>query len=616
MMAEFHFLRPLWLIALLPCFLLIGRMLLGRFAHSRWEQVCDPALLPYILNREPGKQSRLPALLLSLCTVLVVVALAGPVWERLPQPAFRNESALVLVFDLSHSMDATDLQPTRLVRARYKVADILARRVDGQTALVVFAGDAFAVTPLTDDTETINAQLGAMSTSLMPVQGSRPESGLLLARDLLKQAGLASGDILLITDGGSEATADVVQDIADSGYRISVYAIGTAEGAPVAMGNGRFLQDASGAIVVPSLDIPALKTLADLGHGAYQSIRVDDADIDYLLAGIQQDTDSESASETDNFLDRWQEQGPWLLLLVLPIAALAFRRGLLLVVLVILLPLPRPAQAFDWQGLWQTPDQQAQQALQAGNASQAAQLFKDREWKAAAEYRAGNYETAAKLLEDAPTTGSLYNRGNALARSGDYQAALDSYKQLLEIEPDNEDALHNKQIVEEQLKQQQKQEQQQEKEKEKEQKQDQQQQEQDQKQEEQQQGKGEQYDQASQGSQQSADQDGEKQQGKPDGEDLKQTEHQQQENAAQSDDKAQQTDTEEQQEAQQQAEQDEEPQDARQLSDEEVDAEQKQQMTEQWLRKIPDDPGALLRRKFKYQYGQRERAQAKPDQPW
>ena len=161
----------------------------------------DKALLPHVLISKEIQSRNWPKILVAVTGLLSIIALAGPVWEQLPQPIFRNDSALVIALDLSRSMDAEDLKPSRLVRARFKIADLLKQRKDGQTALLVYADDAYSVTPLTDDTDTILSQLKALTTDLMPQQGSRADRAMLKARDLLKQAGARGGDVLLISDG-------------------------------------------------------------------------------------------------------------------------------------------------------------------------------------------------------------------------------------------------------------------------------------------------------------------------------------------------------------------------------------------------------------------------------
>ena len=199
--SEFHFIRPTWLLALFPYLIILVFMLRNKLSRGNWSAVCDADLLPYLLQEKPSQNNRWVLTSSAIAAFLVIFALAGPSWQRIPSPVFRNESALVIALDLSRSMDAEDIKPSRLIRARYKIADILKRRKDGQTALLVYSGAAFTVTPLTDDIETIASQLTALSTDIMPSEGDDAELVLKKAVDLFKQAGLQKGQILLVTDG-------------------------------------------------------------------------------------------------------------------------------------------------------------------------------------------------------------------------------------------------------------------------------------------------------------------------------------------------------------------------------------------------------------------------------
>lgn len=328
-LSEFHFIRPYWLLAIVPYLVLLTLMVKNKLSQGSWNAVCDTGLLPYILQQKTVSRSRWPLTAGAIAGLLVIFALAGPAWERLPAPVFRNESALVIALDLSRSMDAEDIKPDRLTRARYKIADILNRRKDGQTALLVYAGDAFTVTPLTEDTDTISSQLSALTTSIMPAQGSDTASAIEMAVDLFKQAGLQKGQILLITDGVNiENTLDTVQSL--GAYKLSILAIGTEEGAPIKTPRGGFLKDRQGSIVVPKLDPGELKELARSGGGTFQMISADDQDIESLLTAIERMSEHQATEEENELLlDRWEDRGPWLLLAALPFAALSFRRGLL-----------------------------------------------------------------------------------------------------------------------------------------------------------------------------------------------------------------------------------------------------------------------------------------------
>jgi Ca-activated chloride channel family protein len=586
-LAEFHFIRPYWLLALIPFSVLLVLMLRSKLRQGNWSAVCDTALLPYLLQEKAVGQSRWPLAAGAVGAFLAIIALAGPTWERQPAPVFRNDSALVIALDLSLSMDAADIKPSRLTRARYKIADILKQRKDGQTALLVYAGDAFTVTPLTDDTETIASQLEALNTNIMPSQGSNTAVVLEKALELFKQAGLQKGQLLLVTDGiDVDETLPAVKSLGS--YQLSILGVGTSEGAPIALPDGGFLKDEQGDIVVTKLNADELAKLAQAGHGIFQSLTADDSDIDTLLATLDKPVRQQGANKKEGLLDQWQDRGPWILLLILPLAALTFRKGLLCWALLLLLPLPKNSYALDWQDLWHTKDQQAQQAFKQGDYDKAAQLFENPDWKAAAHYRSGKYNEALASLSNNGTADSFYNQGNALAKTGQLAEALIAYEQALKINPNDKDAQYNKEIVEKALKEQKQDQQQQQDDKQQQSKDDSQQQKKDDDQSDQ---SGDQQKQSDESNQRPSD----KQQ---------QAKDQQQQNKPgqnqQDAEKSQQSGQQHKDDAQQQAAQQSEQSPA-ETKDEAAQA------NEQWLNRIPDDPAGLLKRKFLYQYGERER---------
>ncbi len=592
----FHFIRPYWLLAMVPA------LLLGFFARRQnlrsgnWADVCDEALLPYILQQTASQQRRWPSILATVTSLIAIIALAGPTWQQLPSPTFRNQSALVILLDLSRSMDATDLKPSRLARARYKIADILKQRKDGQTALVVYAGDAFVVTPLTNDTATIVNQLNALNTAIMPTQGSNPEAALKQAAELLQQAGQQQGDILLISDGIAEHQREaVIQQIGN--YSLSVLAVGTAEGAPVPLTGGGLLKNSQGDIVLPRLDTQSLQAVAQAGHGRMISITTDDRDIQTLLTTIDRPTaERSSQSSQDQLIEQWDDKGPWLILLVLPVALLFFRKGAFALVLLVMLPLSRPSQAVDWQSLWSTDNQQAQQAFQQEQYKKAAEQFDTPQWKASAAYRAGDYQQAEALLKPLNDAQSHYNRGNALAKGGQLQPALAAYEQALALNPVDADTLFNKKAVEEALKKQQDQQSKSD---------DSSQQEKSEQQENSEQSESDSD--SSSSDQSSSDQNSEQnpasqpQQNESDEKQDEQTESQQEQQS----ESEQETEANEQEASQ--------PEKSEQETGEEMDSQaapaepldEAEQANEQWLRRIPDNPAGLLQRKFKYQYNRR-----------
>ncbi|MGA8259093.1 MAG: VWA domain-containing protein [Arenicellales bacterium] len=326
-MDGFHFLRPDWLAAIPLWLALVIWVRRSARADSSWVRICDPRLLPFVVDTEGRTRSALFYPLAALAGLLVLTALAGPVWRELPQPVYRGKSALVIALDLSASMETADVDPSRLVVARHKILDLLHRRVDGQTALVAYAGDAFVVTPLTDDTRTIAAMLPSLDPGIMPAPGTRTDRAIDRARRLLEQAGAPRGRVLLVTDSESGPDIDqALERLNKAGYTLSVIGVGTPAGAPIPSGNG-YVKDNKGNIVLARLDEPALEALALKGGGVYARCRLDDADLRKVLAPGR--GTGAGAVRSSLKTDRWREEGPWLLPLVLLLVLPLFRRGTL-----------------------------------------------------------------------------------------------------------------------------------------------------------------------------------------------------------------------------------------------------------------------------------------------
>ncbi|TDJ32528.1 MAG: VWA domain-containing protein [Gammaproteobacteria bacterium] len=581
MLADFHWLRPEWLWALPLIALMTYALVRRQLAPGSWQRIIDPALAPFILSRSQVKGLNYRWWLILIGGVLAVLALAGPSWNRVEQPVFRSAQALVIALDLSRSMDAQDLTPSRLTRARLKILDILERRRSGQTALVVYSSNAFTVTPLTTDADTVAALVNSLSTDIMPSRGSYPVAAINKSGQLLEQAGASFGEVLLITDGGTSPAAErAAKDLRSAGYSLSVLGVGTAAGAPIPRVGGGFVADRSGNIVVPRLEEAALRSLAAAGGGRFATLSTDDRDIDILLSG---EVGSTLASDESLATDQWQEEGPWLLLILVPIAAMAFRRGLVLLLLVFLLPLTEPVYAFGWQDLWLTRDQQAQRQLDEGNAMEAGELFKHPGWQAVAKYRAGEYGPSAAGFAGQEGIDNLYNLGNAMARLGELETAIDAYEQVLEFDPDMEDALYNRDLLKDLL----------------EQSQDSQGGEQGDQDNASESGGGAQQ---SEGQSQSDNSAQEGATGDPGAEGESSVRDP--ENVNQDDLDAIQAELERAaQEAQQRSGEARESEAMSQVDAEAMRrAQEQRQAMEQWLRRIPNDPGGLLRRKFRYQY--------------
>lgn len=548
-----HFIRPIWL-WLLPLVILLPWMWRrSRRPSGDWSRVCDPHLLRWLSIKQAGESSRGGGRWLAGAALLVcILALAGPSWQKLPDSSFSARDARVIVLDLSSSMLAEDLRPNRLTRARYRLADLLETTKEGQTGMVSFAGDAYIVSPLTSDMNTIANLLPALQPDIIPVAGSRADLALELAASLLERAGLSRGEVLLVTDSASSRVAAKARELRDDGIRTSVLGVGTVEGAPVPSASG-FVSDRAGNVVIAKLNRNKLREVAEAGGGKYTELGSDPSSL------WQEQGGNEFSRRDDALGERWKDTGPWLVLLLLPLALIGFRRGLFFLLPLVLLPgmvFTTTARADWWEDVWQRKDQQAFRALQSDQAQKAAALAVDPDLSGEAWYRSEEYSNALDSWAQRNTADAHYNRGNALANLGEYDAAIEAYDGALALEPGMQDALHNRAVLE-QMKEQQEQQQQEGEDGEP----------QEGEQSEQQEG-----DQSEQSEGEQGEQEGEQQEGEQEGE---------------------------QREGEMSEEQGE------QMDYAEAWTEEDAQAMEQWLRRIPDDPGGLLRRKFRNQHQRR-----------
>ena len=360
---DFHFLRPEWFYAVIPALLLFMLLRYRQSNVSNWDKAIAPELLTHLLETPSGTVSKNPFSLILIAWILAILALAGPVWEKKPQPVHEREDALIIILDLTRSMYATDVKPNRLVRARRKLVDLLGMRKEGVTGLVVFAGDAHAVSPLTDDTNTIIAMIPALTPQIMPAPGSELAPAIVRSIQLFHDAGVASGRILIITDDIRDVAE--AQSVARSfrfSFPVSVLSVGTEEGAPIptatTSGNSGYLKDRAGNLVIPKVNLQSLQEFANVAGGRFSAMTLADEDLAYLLADDPL-LENETFRELERDFDVWYEQGPWILLLLLPLASLAFRRGWIWCLPLMLILPPAPAEASLWDDLWQTRDQQA-----------------------------------------------------------------------------------------------------------------------------------------------------------------------------------------------------------------------------------------------------------------
>jgi Ca-activated chloride channel homolog len=418
-------LRPAWLWALLALPAIAWAWWRARRREQVWRSAVDPALLPHLLERGALRRGHGGLVLRGLAWTLAVLALAGPSWRSVEQPLADGGAPLVLAVELSQSTLAGDLPPSRLLQARARLAELLRLREGQPTALVAYAGDAFTVAPLSDDTGNIALFLDALAPDLMPVDGSDAGRAIDHALRLLARGEPVQGDILLLAataDAGAEAAAARARA---AGHRVSVLAMGTRGGMPYRRSDGPLAQAA--------FDDAALRRVAIAGGGRHVAWG---ADASAALPGARA---AEEAVGRGAGVRARQDGGYWLLLPLMLLVLFAFRRGAALAVLGACLLLPvLPAHAGDEGGLWRRADQARHARLRAGIDA----------------YRAGDDAAALQAWQGLPGATAAYNRGNALARQGRYPEAIAAYDEALRAQPDMEDAIANRRAVEAAMKRQ------------------------------------------------------------------------------------------------------------------------------------------------------------------
>ncbi|MCI2243046.1 tetratricopeptide repeat protein [Xanthomonas sp. PPL568] len=602
-----HLLRPEWLWALLLLPLLGWSWWRRRRRRDIWRRTVDPHLLPHLLARGDAK-GRAGLLLGALGYALAVLALAGPSWRQEQQPLWQARTPLVIALDLSAQIDARDLPPSRLLQARAKLARLLHERAGGEVALLAYAGEPYTVAPLTDDAANVGLFLDALSPQVMPVAGQRTDLAIDWAAQLLRQAGFSRGDILVLSDQADAQAQQAAAHAAGQGYQVSALGLGTAQGAAY--------RDDQGRLAHAQLDAGSLRALATAGTGRYAALTPDDSDLRALGVLRPQEADATAADESHGRV--WLDQGYWLLPPLMLLALLAFRRrGGAAVLLLVLVPLalPGPAQAQPAAqaqaatpapvagGWWERADQVRQQRLDAGVQA----------------YRKGDFAAAQQQFEGIDSDAGWYNLGNALARQGRYDEAIDAYDKALKLHPQMADAIANRAAVEAARKRQSSQNSksgqqgkdgQQQKNGQQQNGQQQNGQQQSGQQQNGQQQNGQQKDQQqAQGGQQQNGKQRDGQQGRDGARDAQQAPPKPGDAQAQQQADAAQRQQMQQAMAQQGGTDKQAAERAAAAANETPQQREQRQAVEAWLRRVPDDPGNLLRAKFRLEHERRQREQ-------
>jgi len=326
-MSHFHLLHPYWLLALPPLLALAVWLARRRGRDGPWRQLLDGELLS-LLRLNEGGRGRSPWFLIGLAWTLAVLALAGPTWQRQMTPAYRAPAAWIIALELSPSMEAADVTPSRMARAHYAVDDLLSAAHDARVGLIAFAGEAYTVAPLTSDVATIRNLARPLTPALMPESGDRLAPALEEAQRLLQASPGKHRQVIVIADGFDDPARALLtaRRLQQQGIGVSIVGVGTAAGAPAPDGNGGFVRDPQKQVVLSHLDADLLQRIATAGGGSYVPFTrlpslikaLDDARSREITSGI-------AAPHVK--LASWLNDGVWLLPPLLLLAALIARRG-------------------------------------------------------------------------------------------------------------------------------------------------------------------------------------------------------------------------------------------------------------------------------------------------
>ena len=424
---NFHFLRPWWLLLLLIPIFWFGRYWRSSANKSSWEKVVDERLLSYLLVKGSSGQRKVMAWLALLGIISAIIAAAGPSWVKMEIPSLEAENPLMIALNLSTDMQEEDLTPSRLERAKYKIKDLLDAAPEIQSGLMVYSAEPFVISPFSDDAKLAANLLPAISFDIMPANGDRADRAIALAVKKFQDAGFHKGEILLIAPDvgqGFDAALQEAKKAKELGFRVNI-------------------------LNASAQDNEKLQMLSEAGGGKYTRLLGTDADIRQLLQSLQKP--SSALKESKNVQSVWLDYGYYLLSIPLLCCLYFFRKGIFIIIFSLMFA--HSAQA----GFFLNNDQEGLRAFNDSNFATASQKFEDPAWKAASYYRMGNYDEAYKQYAKGNDITSLYNQGNALAKGGKIEEAIAKYEEVLQLDPDHEDAKFNLEYLKRQQEQQQQQ---------------------------------------------------------------------------------------------------------------------------------------------------------------
>ncbi|AXI44733.1 VWA domain-containing protein [Sulfitobacter sp. SK012] len=418
----FHLIRPLWLI-LLP---VVGVIWWSIRRRANVEPFANDGLAPHLRDAMllGAKSARRLQPIDGVAAILVVTILgaSGPTWSRVPDPFLAQTAPVVIVLEVSTSMEATDIMPSRLERAKQKIRDLLELRAGARTALVAYSGTAHRVVPLTEDAQVMLPYLEGLSPEIMPEDGSNATAALEIATDILA-AQEAPGGVLFVLDGFE--TSDLPS-------------LSQVEGTSVA-----FL-----AMLPEGTRDQGLDQISD-APVVYATPEGNDVrQIDRSLNTAFRRAMLEDESQ------QWNDRAWWFAWPAAFLTLLWFRRGWtmqwgLALAVFICVGAPMPLRADGLKDYFLTPDQQGRLAYDRKDFDRASELFIDPLWQGYALFKNGSYEKAAEVLGRVDTAEAEFIRALAFIRNRNYRDGVRSFEAVVERDPSFPGAAENLEVARE-----------------------------------------------------------------------------------------------------------------------------------------------------------------------
>lgn len=423
---NFHFIRPwLLLLAILPA-VLYGVYFKGVNAQSSWQKVIDERLLNYLLVKGSAAKRQIFMGTALAGLIGAVIAAAGPSWQKIEVPAYAPQNPVMVLLNLSSDISETDLAPSRLSRAKYKIKDFLSMLKGVQAGLEVYSSEPFVIAPITDDMNILQNLLPAVEPDIMPANGDRLDRAIDLAVAKIKSAEYQNGRIVVFTpDVGQkfDAALGAAKQALSSGFTVDVIGVSASVNEKLAL-------------------------VAKSGGGRYWNLQADDSKIKALADEINQSNGG--LAKSDNLRSIWLDAGWYLLALPLVCCLMFFRKGILVIAFVLI---SSNASA----GFFLNDNQEGLKSFNNQEYAKAAAEFKDKNWQGASWYRVGDYQKAFAAYQNDNSVEGLYNQGNALAKGGKIEEAIAKYEEVLKQEPNHEDAKFNLEYLKKQQQDQQQQ---------------------------------------------------------------------------------------------------------------------------------------------------------------